>query len=59
MTLAQATLLLQFINIGIDSAIRLQAIYSKVIKMTDEECQSFIDEQHGKTKLLMEIIDGL
>lgn len=59
MTLTQAALLLQFIDAGIDSALRLQAIYSKISKMSDEECQAFIGDEHKKTDLLMAIVDSL
>jgi len=59
MTLVQATLLLQLINMGIDTAIRLQIAYGKVIKMTDAECLAFIDSEHQRTDLLMVIIDAL
>ena len=59
MTLVQATLLLQLINMGIDTAIRLQLAYNKVIRMTDEECQAFIDSEHKRTELLMVIVDAL
>ena len=59
MTLVQATLLLQLINMGIDTAIRLQMAYAKVIKMTDAECQAFIEGEHKRTELLMVIVDAL
>lgn len=59
MTLIQATLLLQLINAGIDSAFRLQSIYNKVSKMSDEECQIFVDSEHKKTDFLMSIVDDL
>ena len=59
MTLVQATLLLQLINMGIDTAIRLQLAYNKVVKMTDAECQAFIDSEHKRTELLMVIVDAL
>ena len=59
MTLIQATLLLQLINMGIDTAIRLQMAYGKVIKMTDDECYVFIDSEHKRTDLLLVIVDAL
>ena len=59
MTLIQATLLLQLINMGIDTAIRLQMAYRKVMKMTDDECLVFIDTEHKRTDLLLFIVDAL
>lgn len=59
MTLAQATLLLSLINAGIDTAIRLQMAYNRVVKMTDEECNEFIDSEHKRSDLLMDIVEAL
>ena len=59
MTIVQATLLLQLINMGIDTAIRLQMAYNKVSSMTDDECEAFISGEHKRTDLLMVLVEGL
>ena len=59
MTITQATLILQLVNMGIDTALKAQYVINKVAKMSDEEIQPYIDNEHLRTKLLMDRVDSI
>lgn len=58
MTLAQVELLFFLINAGIDTALRLQHIVNKILKMSDEECKAFIAHEHARSELLKGAIES-
>ena len=55
MELSQAILLLQLINMGIDTGIKAKFAFDKIMGMTPEEVKTAINNEHIRTDLLMEI----
>ena len=59
MNLMQATLLLDVINTGIDTALKVQAAVNKISAMTDDECARYVVDQNRISNELMKEIDGI
>jgi len=55
MSIEAAILLLDLINRGIDTAIKLKFTVDKILSMSPEEVKAAIESEHMKTDLLMEI----
>lgn len=59
MNLAETILLLQLINMGIDTGVKLGAAFDKIKSMSPEEVDTAIKVEHDRTKLLLEITHNI
>ena len=59
MTLKQATLLLNLINAGLDTALKVKFAVDKIMSMTDEECERYINDQNLISDELMKRLDEI
>jgi len=59
MTLVQTTLLLNLINAGIDTALKLKFAVDKILAMTDEECDRYNRDQNLISDELMAELDNI
>ena len=55
MTLAQGVLLLQLVNMGIDTGLKMSFAFDKIMGMTSEQVNEAINTEHVRTDLLVEI----
>lgn len=55
MTLAQGILLLQLINMGIDTGLKAKFAFDKIVKMSPKEVNAAINSEHVRTDMLMQI----
>jgi len=55
MTLAQGVLLLQLVNMGIDTGLKMSFAFDKIMGMTPEQVNAAINTEHVRTDLLVEI----
>lgn len=54
MNLPETILLLQLINMGVDTGFKIGAIFDKIRSMSPEEVDSAIKSEHERTNLLLE-----
>lgn len=59
MTPAQLQLLFMFINMGIDTIVRLTFLVDKIIAMTPEELDSHIASEEMRSNLLMDQLNAI
>jgi len=59
MTLKQATLLLNLINAGLDTALKVKFAVDKIMAMSDEECERYINDQNLISDELMKKLDEI
>jgi hypothetical protein len=59
MTLVQATLLLNLINAGVDTAMKVKFAVDKISAMSDEECDRYNQDQNLISDELMKELDSI
>lgn len=59
MTEAQILLLLNLINAGVDTAMRIKFAVDKISAMTDEECNLYNQDQNLISDELMKELDNI
>jgi hypothetical protein len=59
MTLEQSLLLLNLVNAGIDTALKMQLAVDKIMAMTDAECRVYNEDQNLISDMLMKELDTI